>query len=135
MTRNSCTLTAMIATAFAVAALPAVAEPVNMRSPDGFVMGAEEGGWSLEQYSYFLPESRANAPKAVAIAGGERVPARVDDAYRFVGGETGWQLKPHKLVLAGGRIAHSEECDHAIRTAQAPTSAEVERARNFSPGA
>ena len=59
---------------------------------------------------------------------------RRPDAFAYGAEETGWQLTQHKYVLAAGKFAHSQECDHAIRTVKAPVPAEVEAARGASPG-
>lgn len=58
-----------------------------------------------------------------------------NDGFEYVGGDAGWQLAQHKYDFAGGRFTMSDECDHAIRSAQAATPAEVESARRESPGA
>lgn len=65
-----------------------------------------------------------------------RAPAqRVQDNFESVGGEPGWQLAQHRLVLRGGRFEHSEECDHMIRSASAaPGPREVETTKQLYPG-
>lgn len=155
MTRKSPTLTLLVAAALATIALPAAAgswpnlpakkapartvtapAPAAVAAPDGFVLGAEEGGYSLQQYSYFRQEEDSvTGPKRPIVAAAGVTAVVANDPFEAVGGDTGWQLKQHKYVFAAGRLAHSEECDHAIRTATAPTPAEIERARNASPGA
>jgi hypothetical protein len=57
------------------------------------------------------------------------------NGFEYAGGEAGWQLSPHKFVWSEGRFVHSDECDHAIRTAKAPTPAELESTRALYPGA
>lgn len=56
------------------------------------------------------------------------------DRFEFVGGETGWQLAQHKYEVRGGTFQHSAQCDHAIRTAAAPTQKELEAAKRLYPG-
>lgn len=155
MTRKSPTLTLLVAAALATIALPAAAgswpnlpkkapanvtaaapAPAKTVAPGGYVFGAEEGGWSLQQYSYFRQEEDSvTGPKRPIVAAAGVTAIVANDPFEAVGGDSGWQLKQHKYVFAGGALAHSEECDHAIRTARAPTPAEVDRLRNMSPGA
>lgn len=114
---------------------------VAPQSADGFVAEAGEAGWSLEQYSYFRTEEgpgesvyaprkfAASEPaKKVAIAKGSV------NGFEYAAGDAGWQLAPHKFVWSAGRFAHSDECDHVIRTAKAATPAELESGRTQSPG-
>ena len=68
---------------------------------------------------------------ATGVGAGKAVPA---DGFTLIGGEALYQLTPHKLVWVGGRLAHSNECDHAIRQAQAPMPSEVDAERLRSPG-
>jgi hypothetical protein len=65
----------------------------------------------------------------------KRVAAASPGGFEYVGGDSGWQPAPHRLVWVAGRFVHSDECDHAIRTAEAATSRDIERMRTFSPGA
>ena len=57
------------------------------------------------------------------------VEARSVNGFEYVGGEAGWQLAQHKYEFVNGRLAMSDECDHAIRKAEAATPADLERAR------
>lgn len=86
-----------------------------------------------------LPVRKAGATKPASVQPAAiqaaTVPRIATDGFEFIGGDTGWQLAQHKYLLVGGRFAHSDECDHAIRTAQAPTPREIESARLASPGA
>ena len=71
-------------------------------------------------------------PPAVKVA---KTPAKsVINGFEYVGGDAGWQLAQHKYDFVNGRLAMSDECDHAIRTAAAPTPAEIEATRRLSPG-
>ena len=57
------------------------------------------------------------------------------NGFEYVGGEAGWQLSPHKLLWVKGQIAHSDECDHVIRSVKAPTPGDLESSRKLYPGA
>lgn len=86
----------MAATAVATLALPALA-----------------GSWPN-----ILP--RSAAPKAVQATQGALAQKIVSpDGFEFIGGEAGWQLAQHKMERRSGSWVHSDECDHAIRAAQA----------------
>jgi hypothetical protein len=74
-------------------------------------------------------------PAAASVTQPKEGEARAGDGFEYVGGESGWRLAQHKYVWTAGRFVHSNECDHAIRTAKAPTPAEVESGRSLSPGA
>ena len=95
---------------------------------------AEESSEGLAQYRYFPSEEFRGSKSFAAGTAAKPATASVKDGFEFVGGDAGWQLAQHKYVLSGGRFAHSEECDHARRTALAPTLEEVDAARRLSPG-
>lgn len=124
------------AVAIAMLALPAAAgsQPNFDEAGDAIA--------SLEQYRYFPNEEKTHGKKSFAWGGA--VPQRLDTAavgtrsvngFDYIGGEGGWQPSQHKYVRIAGRFAHSDECDHLIRTAKAPTPAELESARKFYGGA
>ena len=105
-----------------------------------FVSDGSEAGSSLEQYSYFRteegPSETIYAPRlAIARAATKAVYSGKGavNGFEYIGGDGGWQLAEHKYVLRDGRFAHSDECDHAIRSAQAVTPADV--AATKMPGA
>ena len=52
---------------------------------------------------------------------------RIDDLNAGNGAE-------HDFVLAGATLAHSDKCDHMVRTAIAPTASEIDAMRVMSPG-
>jgi hypothetical protein len=86
------------------------------------------------QASPFKTEEKEKAyPGANAPATSTPYTAEHAD-FRFVPGDTGWELKQHVYVRSGRSWVHSEECDHAIRTARAPAREEIDTARNLSPG-
>lgn len=126
------------------AAQPAPAKSLIASPPqsaDGFVTEAGEGSWSLEQYRYFQTEEGRGesvyAPRKFAASKPAKNVATTKgsvNGYEYVGGEAGWQLAPHKFVWSAGRFAHSDECDHVIRTAMAPTPAELDSVRKLYPG-
>lgn len=135
--------------------LPARKAPVNAAQPaptkspaaslpqsaDGYVAEGGAGGWPLEQYRYFRPEEGRGelvyAPRKLAASQPAKNVATAKgsvNGFEYVGGEAGWQLAQHKFVWSAGRFAHSDECDHVIRVAKAPTPAELESVRKLYPG-
>ena len=58
---------------------------------------------------------RTDTPVQSLIATKDAVPAM---GFEPTGGDAGWALSQHKYVFAGGRLAMSDDCDHAIRTAR-----------------
>lgn len=122
------------AIAIAMLALPAAAGSPPDLDEAGDAIG-------LEQYRYFPNEEKTHGKKNFARDGA--APQRLDTAaagarsvngFEYIGGEGGWQLSQHKYVRIAGRFAHSDECDHAIRTAKAPTPGELESARKLYGG-
>ncbi len=65
--------------------------------------------------------ARASQATAPAVA-----TPRPIDGFEYIGGEGGWQPSQHKYIRSAQGFVHSDECDHAIRTAKAPTAAELE---------
>ena len=99
------------ATAVAALALPALA-----------------GSWPT-----ILP--RSAAPKAVQAAQGALAQKSAPpDGFEFIGGEAGWQPAQHKMERRAGRWVHSDECDHAIRAAQAAAPQAVDAAHRLYGG-
>ena len=93
------------------------------------VLPAAAGSWPP------TPPRKAaeKSPPAVRVV--EAQQPKSIDGFEYVGGDAGWQLAQHKYEFTNGKLVMSDECDHAIRSAQAPTPAEVESARRLSPGA
>ena len=110
--------------AAAALALPAVAGPSWPPTPPRKPALQPSQATAQQQSA-----TRALAPTPVSKA------SQSNDGFEYVGGDAGWQLAQHKYDFAGGRFTMSDECDHAIRSAQAATPAEVEAARRESPGA
>ena len=54
--------------------------------------------------------------------------------FTYSGEGVGWEPSQHKYVFAGKGLAHSNECDHVMRTASAVTPAMIEEARKQWPG-
>jgi len=105
------------------------------RSIDGFEATPGEAGSQLVQPAYNFVSGklvRANTTPRSAVATTRTAPPV---GFDYVGGDSGWALSQHKYVFAGGRLAMSDECDHAIRIVKAATPAEIETARMLSPGA
>lgn len=115
---------------------PLFSEPLPYRN-DTVVAG-------LEEYRYFPNEDRPRGRKSFTYddkASSQRAeqapaaaPTRAVDGFEYIGGDGGWQPAQHKYEWVGGRFAHSDECDHAIRTVKAPTPAEIEATRARYPG-
>lgn len=117
----------------AVAALSALALPAFAAGDD---IQYRSAGYASDLLPYTTETSTpAPASRATAERAAPAIAAKGADGFQFVGGETGWALVPHIFVWRDGRFAHSDECDHAVRVAQVPTPAEVDAARNLSPGA
>lgn len=36
-----------------------------------------------------------------------------DGRYVFLGGEAGWTVRPHPMLVQGGSMVHAEDCVHA----------------------
>ena len=87
-----------------------------------------DAGWQLRQPRYENGKLVGTAPRGLAAAPGK---TRAADGFEFVGGESVWQLAPHKYDYVNGTFAMSDECDHAIRTAEAATPADLERAKQL----
>ena len=136
------------AIAVATAALPAAADPSDATSP-GAVSSGDPDANSIQYrnagytsgYARFKNEEKElwTAPRQQPIADGSSakgVPAgsRVENGFEYVGGESGWQLAPHKLAWRAGRFVHSDDCDHVIRTVKGPTPAELEAVKSRSSG-
>lgn len=78
--------------------------------------------------------AKASQTTAPAVA----TPRPIDEnasGFEYIGGEGGWQPSQHKYVWSSGGFAHSDECDHAIRTAKASTAADLERNLTLYGGA
>ena len=108
------------------------------QSQDGYAREGEDGTWRREQDRYFRsedgPQERTFAPRKLAASQpAVNVATAKANGFEYTGGEAGWQLSQHKYVLKAGRFAHSDECDHVIRTAKAATPAELESARLLYP--
>jgi hypothetical protein len=118
----------------AVAAAPAKASAASF--PAGSFAPAPIEVWQLVQPAYAYENGRfvlLNAPAASAATA--RAQTAVFAGFEPAGGDAGWQLAQHKYDFVNGKLTMSDECDHAIRTAQAPTPTEVDSARRLSPGA
>ena len=119
------------AMAIATLALPALAgstQPAPTKSAaasftqseDGYAREGEAGTWRPK-----LTATQPTVDVATAKANG----------FEYIGGEPGWQVAQHRFVWTAGRFAHSNECDHAIRTAKAATPFDLDSARLLYPGA
>lgn len=43
--------------------------------------------------------------------------ARFDPDWEFLGGEAGWELRPHAYEFRAGKLVHADSFDHASRRA------------------
>ncbi len=102
---------------------------------DGFVSLPGENMSTLEEVRYFTTEEKDKAYMPRVAAPTPYVAAAGPKDFEYIGGETGWQPTGHKFVWSAGRFAHSEACDHVIRTVKAPTSKEMDATNRLSPGA
>jgi hypothetical protein len=112
--------------------------PAAVAARDGFEQVTGEAGWQLVQPEYAYESGKfvlKGGAAGTTLAQGAEAYKGTVDGFEAVGGEAGWQLAQHKYVFGGGRLTMSDECDHAIRAAQAATPGDVERSRTFSPGA
>jgi hypothetical protein len=130
----------ILATLVAALALPAAAGswpnvPGSKGRPWKPSIAAADAPTSLEQYRAFPSEEYRGKKAFARDSAPVREAAATKDGFEFVGGDTGWQLSQHKYVRSGGRFVHSDECDHVVRTARAPSAEEVEAGRTLSPGA
>ena len=107
------------------------------KSFDGFVAQEGENVASLEPVRYFTNEEKETVymPRMANTAPAQDVATTYANGFEFIGGDGGWQPASHKYLWSAGRFAHSDECDHAIRVVRGPTPAEVDAAKNSSPGA
>ncbi len=105
------------------------------QSRDGFVSQPGENMSALEEVRYFTTEEKDKVYMPRIAAPTPNVVAAGPKDFEYIGGEAGWKPTGHKFVWSAGRFAHSEDCDHAIRTVKAPTPAEMEATNRLSPGA
>lgn len=78
---------------------------------------------------------KATSSQTVATAPVSKAPkAAAPRDFTYRGDGTGWEITPHKYVFSGGRLVHSDECDHVMRTAEAITPADIEAGRKLWPG-
>ena len=118
--------TKRIALALALAGL-AMAPSVYAQAFFGTEEGAKQASFRTEENEKVYPgRGKANVVKPATRA--------AFDGFTYVGGDTGWEPTSHKLVWVGGKFAHSNECDHEIRMAKAPTPQELDAARRAYSG-
>ena len=81
------------------------------------------------------PPAKATGKPAPAVVKVQKAPEKsVINGFEYVGGDAAWQLAQHKYDFVNGRLAMSNECDHAIRMAAVATPSEIEATRRLSPG-
>ena len=98
------------------------------------VLPAAAGSWppTPPRKSTEARKATEKSPPAVRVVKAQQ-PKSIG-GFEYVGGDAGWQLAQHKYEFTNGKLVMSDECDHAIRSAQAPTPSDVESARRLSPG-
>ena len=67
--------------------------------------------------------------KAAVAATSKAKRAPTPGAFSYSGEGVGWEVTQHKYVWTGSGFAHSDECDHTIRAAEAITPEGIESAR------
>lgn len=55
------------------------------------------------------------ASRAQVIAGDSDAAARLDRQWEYLGGEAGWQLRPHSYEFRDGKRVHTDSFDHSSR--------------------
>ena len=78
------------------------------------VLSLSAGAVAADQ---ILPRSNDKAMKSEVSA----------DGWRYVGGETGWELVPHAYEFRNGKLVHIDKIEYSTPK---PTVASVEQARN-----
>ena len=96
---------------------------------------ANESGTAYRTAEYVVRGGSLVRVDELNAAGSASTQADDQGAFVYRGDGTGWEVAEHKLVFTGGRLVHSNECDHAVHTAMAPTPVDVDKARLQSPGA
>jgi hypothetical protein len=95
-----------------------------------FATAAAAAGKTIEAATA-SPSQQSPSPPATP----DRAPRGAINGFEYIGGESLWQVAPHRFVVIAGRLVHSSECDHAIRApATAPTIEELEALRARNPG-
>lgn len=98
----------------------ALAESVMHSGPDGavkFYPSHDSSNKSTQQVQQELDEFKRN-------------PVSADGQYRYVGGEVGWVLAPHKYVYSDGRWQHADTLKHNTPAPSLEMTPEEKRQRD-----
>lgn len=63
-----------------------------------------------------IPEKKE---PAASVSTNEATARTTLNGYEYVGGDTGWQLAPHRLVWAAGGFKHASDCPAGAKVAAA----------------
>ncbi len=94
-----------------------------------------ETGWELVPHAYEFRNGKLvhadkfdhSTPKPSLASIEQARNAVTADGWRYVGGETGWELVPHAYEFRSGKLVHADKLDH---TAPKPNLASIEQERH-----
>ncbi len=111
------TIPVAVAVVLSLSAGAAVADQTFHPSNDetGTIMHSVPGTESRMQ----LDTERNEAAKSIVTT----------DGWRYVGGDTGWELVQHDYEFRNGTLAHTDKCDHRITPK--PSLASIEQGRKL----
>lgn len=102
-------LTKKLVMAVAVVAsgvLGAIAAPTSFAS-SGYTPANTEIGYTTHP----MPGTRTRAEVQEELKAFQKNPVSAD-GWRWIGGEVGWEIEPHKYELRNGKIIHVDNLDH-----------------------
>ena len=70
----------------------------------GYIEPAPRFGATAGKVARLAPE------RARSLQTGE---VSADGRYVYLGGEAGWSVRPHPMLVQGGSLVHGEDCVHA----------------------
>ena len=77
---------------------------------------------------HYVPGTKSRAQVEVERIEALKNPVTAD-GWRYVGGDTGWELVQHEYVFRNGTLAHTDKCDHRITPK--PSLASIEQGRKL----
>lgn len=115
---------------------------VGELSADGqYIFQGDAAGWELAPHAKVKKDGKwvhvdklkhdGKPPMTVATKVGDY---SADGKYIYKGGDTGWELAPHKKVRKDGKCVHVDAIPKNTPTAPAPTAKQLEQDRLKSPG-
>ena len=82
---------------------------------------------------HFVPGTKSRAQIEADKNEADRIAAArniaTPDAWRYVGGETGWELVQHAYAFRNGKFVHVDKFDHSTPK---PSLASIEQARKLN---